>query len=230
MQGQRRWLGPCRVGQSCGHGQKIQPWLVAFGIQLEGKGAAGGERDGQAGRKGAEKAPARRASCGGSFAFPTRKRTGCISLASATKPCPATVGRRRAISRATFNGFSPCTATKALFQKETAVDPQLGQGETPGEGGMSWLTARGSWPGWPPRTGCRLPSAGGCSPAHPTPPTSCRKRWRMSTSVFPRTENRPRSGRASEARTGARAPCGTGMLLPCSSNPGRSRGTGCAWG
>lgn len=60
MQGQCCWLSPCSIGQSCSRGQKIQPWLVAFGIQLEGKGATGGERrerDGQAGRKGAEKEP-----------------------------------------------------------------------------------------------------------------------------------------------------------------------------
>lgn len=103
------------------------------------------------------------------------------------------------------------------------MDLQPGQGETPGEGGMSWLTARGSWLGWPPRTGCRHPSADGCSPARPTPPTSCRKRWRINTSVFPRTENRPYSGTASETGTGARAPCGTGMLLPCSSMGGGHR-------
>lgn len=59
-----------------------------------------------------------RASCGRSFAFPTRKRTGCISLASATKPCLATICRCRAISHAAFNYFSPCTNKNSYSRRK----------------------------------------------------------------------------------------------------------------
>lgn len=74
------------------------------------------------------------------------------------------------------------------------------------------LRAEESWPGWPPRSGCRRPSAGGCSPARPTPPTSCRKRQRIEHICVP-TRGKlalSREGKQRE-RTGAQeSPVGWG--------------------
>lgn len=216
--------------------QPLQHW-AELQPRPENPALAGGLRD-SAGRKrghgrgkkgkrwsGWEERRGERASLG------ERRVEGALPFPPEKGPAASAVPRPPNPARPPFAGaeqlavplliVSHRTQTKAPFQKETALDPQPGQGEMPGEGGMSWLTARGSWPGWPPRTGCRRPSAGGCSPAHPTPPTSCRKRRRMSTSVFPCTENRPCSRRASERGPGTGAPRGTGMLLLCPSNPGR---------
>lgn len=188
------------------------PALVGvFGIWLEGKGAAGEERReraGQGGRKGTEKEP----HADGAWPFPPGKGPAASAVPQPPNPAwpPFAGAEQLAVP---FLIASHRTQTKALFQKERALDPQPGLGEMPREGGREgcplppqpWLTARGSWPGWPPRTGCRHPSAGGCSPARPTPPTSCRKRWRMSTSAFPRTR-RPGPARGGQASGGWDAP------------------------
>lgn len=93
MRGQCGWVGPRRVGQNCSHGQKIQAWLAAFGIQREGKGAAGGERDGRAGRKDAEKAEHR---VEGALPFPPGKGPAASALLQLPNPAwPPFAGAER---------------------------------------------------------------------------------------------------------------------------------------
>lgn len=110
------------------------PALVgAFGIWLEGKGAAGGERReraGQGGRKGTEKEPR----ADGAWPFPPGKGPAASAVPQPPNPAwpPFAGAEQLAVP---FLIASHRTQTKALFQKERALDPQPGLGEMPGEGG-----------------------------------------------------------------------------------------------
>ena len=133
---QRGCLSPGAVRQSCSHSQKIQPWLVAFGIRLEGKGAAGGERrerEGQAGRKGAGEQPLAEHRADGALPFPPGKGPAASAVPQPPNPArpPFTDAELLAVPLLIA---SHRAETQSPFQKETTMDPQPGQGEAGMEG------------------------------------------------------------------------------------------------